>query len=347
MEKIESQILRLIRTGEGDFNTLALALFAHQFELNKPYQAYARQLGKTPGQVKTWKDIPAVPVAAFKSAALATFPINQAAAHFESSGTTRHVKSHHFLKTLTYYESALQAGFDRSVLSDQAKLPLLLVTPSPAEAPRSSLAWMMDVLRRRSGAPGSRFFVTRGRVDELFLMTFLARAQAEKDPVAILGTTIGLLSVLEALQKQKKTFALPAGSRLMDTGGLKSDQREISRPEFVRRVTELLGIPDSHCWNEYGMCELSSQCYGKGTGSYLQGPAWMKTVVIDPQSGEEARAGQPGLLRHFDLANVDSVLAIQTDDVGLAQGDGFVFQGRDPQAEVRGCSQAAEAFLHA
>ena len=48
--------------------------------------------------------------------------------------------------------------------------------------------------------------------------------------------------------------------------------------------------------------------------------------------------GETGLLQVFDLANVWSVLAIQTEDLVVRRGDGFELLGRAAQAEPRGCS---------
>ena len=93
------------------------------------------------------------------------------------------------------------------------------------------------------------------------------------------------------------------------------------------------------------MCEMSSQFYGKGLSTRLEGPTWVRTLVIDPATGHETLHGQDGLLRHFDLANVDSVMAIQTEDVGRAEDQGFTLLGRAPGADVKGCSISAEAFL--
>jgi hypothetical protein len=93
------------------------------------------------------------------------------------------------------------------------------------------------------------------------------------------------------------------------------------------------------------MCELSSQFYGRGASMHLTGPAWVRTLAIDSLTAGPLSAGQSGLLRHFDLANIDSVMAIQTEDIGFLDGDGFVFQGRDPNAALKGCSLAAESIL--
>jgi hypothetical protein len=54
--------------------------------------------------------------------------------------------------------------------------------------------------------------------------------------------------------------------------------------------------------------------------------------------GREVADGQTGLIGVFDLANVFSVMAIQTDDLGVRHGDGFELLGRAALVEPRGCS---------
>ena len=47
----------------------------------------------------------------------------------------------------------------------------------------------------------------------------------------------------------------------------------------------------------------------------------------------------------LNLANTGSIVAIQTGDLGRAVLDGFEVIGRDPGAEARGCSIAADELL--
>ena len=47
------------------------------------------------------------------------------------------------------------------------------------------------------------------------------------------------------------------------------------------------------------------------------------------------------MIRVFDLANVYSVLAIQTEDLAIRRDEGFELLGRAADAEPRGCSLAA------
>ena len=73
---------------------------------------------------------------------------------------------------------------------------------------------------------------------------------------------------------------------------------------------------------EYGMSELSSQSYDHvveaGGTRRFRFPPWARIQIISPETGLEAAAGEAGLIRVFDLANVYSVLAVQTEDLGIS-----------------------------
>jgi hypothetical protein len=64
--------------------------------------------------------------------------------------------------------------------------------------------------------------------------------------------------------------------------------------------------------------------------------------VVSPVTLEPLARGERGLLRHFDLANVGSVSALQTEDVGVEVGVGFEILGRASGAEARGCALLLE-----
>ena len=106
--------------------------------------------------------------------------------------------------------------------------------------------------------------------------------------------------------------------------------------------------------NEYGMTELLSQFYdvsaAETSGKTLEvrrhvPPAWVRTRVLDPNTLSALPIGEPGLLCHYDLANAGSVMAVLTEDLGVAVGDGFRLLGRVQGAEPRGCSIAMDELL--
>jgi len=51
------------------------------------------------------------------------------------------------------------------------------------------------------------------------------------------------------------------------------------------------------------------------------------------------------MLRLIDLANIGSVLAIQTQDLAIRRGADIELLGRNPAAIPRGCSRSADEML--
>jgi hypothetical protein len=90
------------------------------------------------------------------------------------------------------------------------------------------------------------------------------------------------------------------------------------------------------------MTELSSQAYARGRNGLHHTPPWARVLVCDPATGREVRVGQRGLARWIDLANTDSVLALQTLDLAERAPHGFRLIGRLPRTEPRGCSLGSE-----
>jgi hypothetical protein len=95
------------------------------------------------------------------------------------------------------------------------------------------------------------------------------------------------------------------------------------------------------------MSELSSQAYDRAAGPsrithhasrIFHFPPWARVQIVSPETGREVGEGETGLIRVFDLANVYSVMAIQTEDLGTRRSDGFALAGRAVLAEPRGCS---------
>ena len=57
--------------------------------------------------------------------------------------------------------------------------------------------------------------------------------------------------------------------------------------------------------------------------------------------------GSSGLLAVFDLANLGSAVHLLTEDLGVAEGEGFRLLGRAAGAELRGCSLVVEELRRA
>jgi hypothetical protein len=219
---------------------------------------------------------------------------------------------------------------------------------------------MLDRVRRQWGTSDSVF---AGRVttaggwvlDQEKLLFALRKSLGANRPVLLAGTAFSFVHLLDYLAANKLCYQFAAGSRVMETGGYKGRSRSLPREELHGLLQTHLGIPREFIVCEYGMCELSSQAYDWQIPDPASGaaparfprlfrfPPWARVKFICPEKGAEAAAGQPGLARIYDLANAWSVLAVQTEDLGVWRGDGFELMGRAAAAETRGCSLLPES----
>ncbi len=357
-QNLDAEVLSFIKefsagpAPEKRFQSLAFKLFDYQFARNENYRKFCLSEGRRPEGITGWKEIPAMPAIGFKELVLATFPIKNAARVFKTSGTTRSNRGAHFFDTLALYEAAIPPPFKAHLMPDTRDLSFLFLMSSPQESPDSSLSYMMGVVNKVFASQKGKFYVKNGAMKNEALAQDLSRIRKK---AFILSTAFSLKSFLDFLRSKKQSFALPKGSRLMETGGFKGRVREISKSRLYAECEKRLGIDKRFCVSEYGMTELSSQFYDTTLKDrflkikrkpFKEGPAWIRTLVIDPRSGREAKKGRAGLLRHFDLANRGSVLAVQTEDMGRAVGEGFELLGRASGAELRGCSLNYEEFLN-
>ncbi len=334
---------------DGEFEAMALRLFAQQHAHNAAFRRFCQLRGATPRTVKGWRDIPAVPISAFKEVTLSCTPPEQAERVFMTSGTTRgDVKGRHYHPTIAVWDASFKPNFARRFMQGTPRLPMAILFPSEQELPNSSLAHYLAMAVREFGTADSAYFVNLQGMDHEGLRRFLRRAQASGEPCAVLGASYSFVHFLDA--PGEEGFALPAGSRILDTGGYKGQARELSLENFYARLSAAFGVPRERCINMYGMTELSTQFYDDGNAhvpSVKSGPHWLRSRIVDPLTGRDVPSGERGVLVHCDLASFNSVTTILTEDVGVAVDGGFLLLGRAEGAQARGCSLAMQEFLQA
>ena len=336
---------------EDAFNALALRLFAHQFRHNIAFQKFCQQRGRTPRSVKSWRDIPAVPINGFKDLTLSCVPPETCARVFMTSGTTRgDVKGRHYHPHLQVYDRSMTRNFRQRFMAGQAHIRMGILFPDEQLMPNSSLAHYLALALHTFGAPGSRYYLDANGLQLEALCATLAEVQAGNAPFALLGASYSFVHLMDALCERGLSFRLPAGSRLLDTGGFKGQSREMDMAEFYEQLSATFGVPRSACINMYGMTELSTQFYDDGNAvlpATKSGPHWIRSRVLDPLTAQDVPAGARGILAHTDLGNFNSVLTILTEDVGVNVGGGFQLLGRAQGAQAKGCSLAVDEFLQA
>lgn len=345
--------------GDGShFNRLALDVFAYQYENNNLFREFADAKQATPETVSGWDEIPAFPTDAFKGNLVASFPFEEAVMGQITSGSTSEVRGKIFRDEIG---RELVLAANRSMTAHWLfpdfdagqRCRLLLLTPSPQMAPSMGMAIGMEETRKAFGSDDSEFLLGLTGIDVAGLIAGLEQAESSGVPVAIIGSTSAFVYFFDAAEKRGLSFRLPPGSRVCDGGGYRGKFGKMTRDDYYRLAESVLGVPEQMCVNTLGMAESATNYFddslrrvvmgahetpaatgspvtSAGSASRRKVPApWTRVDTVSVDTLEPLPPGEVGLLRHFDLANLPTVLGLQTDNLGVVFEDGcFEILGR-------------------
>lgn len=320
------RLLDRIRTvKEASFDALALAVFRFQATHNTIYAQYLKLLRVDPNSVSRTTEIPFLPIALFKNHDLRTGKWS-AMRIFSSSGTTGAATSKHSLRSEGWYRFNARRAFERQYGPLQGRAVLALL-PAYLERTGSSLVFMAEDFIQQSQHPDSGFFL-----DDLpGLSAKLRRLKNEQIPTLLIGVSFALLDLAEQFPQALENTII------METGGMKGRRRELTREELHGTLTNAFSV--EHIHSEYGMTELLSQAYAPKNGRFIPAP----TLRVFPREVTDPLAltapGRTGAINLIDLANLDTISFIATDDLGKRYPDGtFEVLGRMDASDVRGCN---------
>lgn len=361
------------------FESLALAIARFQHD-EAPGMARL-----SPDPPTSLEEIPAIPAEVFRLTRVATFPSELEVARFQTSGTTRRETGAHPVRTLETYDHLALLLAERSLLRNLSARPIImaLAEAKPGQIPSSSLTYMMDLFMRRFDGrslstdplpikaitPAERFLVGPTGVDLDGLRRAARLARYRGEPLIVLGTSFSFAALIEALDGE--IIQSPREVRLMITGGFKGRIREAPEGELRASLARAFGARSENVLGEYGMTELTSQLYeswpegffppepqsesaralkpawfpSSGRPGLYHAPPWLQVWAIDPVTGKRLPQGEIGLGQFIDLGNVDSHLAVLTEDRIRECDGGIELLGRAPSAPARGCSLAYEGLL--
>ncbi|MDP3468880.1 MAG: acyl transferase [Daejeonella sp.] len=312
-------------SGSLEFEQLALEIFDYQFRNCEVYRRFVSNLGTDIREVKNLNSIPFLPIEFFKSQKISC-SIDEPNIVFSSSGTTGLSQSRHFVHDIDFYIQSYRTAFNM-FYGDISKYTVLALLPSYLEREGSSLIYMVNDLISLSKHQISGYFLD----DHGLLKHTLEQLKISEIPTILIGVTYALLDFAESYSLEFPELIV------METGGMKGKRREILRTELHDILCAGFGVPVIH--SEYGMTELLSQAYSKGSGIFHT-PPWMKVRVRDTNDpltllGNESTGG----LNIIDLANVHSCSFIATQDLGKSYPDGsFEVLGRFDHSDIRGCN---------
>ncbi|MBX3226382.1 MAG: acyl-protein synthetase [Labilithrix sp.] len=332
------------------FDALACDLARFQARATAGFARLCHARGVDPAALTDAGAIPAVPTDAFKLTRVATFPEAEAEATFRTSGTTADVRGTHQMRDVSTYDRGAIAFGRRWLLRDRERISIAVL--GPRAVTDSSLQHMCARFAEAFGEPASHeetFLIDGDVIDVSVFDERVAAALAHGRPMLVLATSFALVHFLDAVGDD--TFSLPPGSRVMQTGGFKGRSREVGAEQLRSELARVFDVDPRAIVAEYGMTELSSQFYERTLwepdtphNRYAE-PPWARVVPVDPDTLAPVADGEIGIAKVIDLLNVDSAVAILTQDRVRRIGDSFELLGRAPGAPSRGCSIAIDDLL--
>lgn len=338
----------IIFSDELGFNKKAQQVFKYQFEYNPVYRRYCKALTNVSTLCHSERvsdsalenkkllkrihndifAIPLLPIKAFKNARVTTPTDEEIELVFKSSGTSDMQRSVHLVQDSELYNRSLLKGFRYFYNLDHAVI--WGYTPGYANNPHSSLIYMIQKLIDQDNSGLSRFLP----LDKPLNIGAVKEIERQDKQLILFGAAFGLLDLLEL-----KKVSLPSNSIVIETGGMKTHRREVSRGELHKRLANGFGLDGSRIHSEYGMAELLSQAYARG-GKWFDTVPWMEVTIRDPDNpARQLPPFKEGRIGVIDLANVHSCSFLLTGDKGIQDDRGcFQVMGRWNPKDLRGCN---------
>jgi len=356
MARLDADISAYISAGTNFrddelFNRLLLRCFAEQYAACAPYRDYCLKVGATPETLTSWDAIPAVASFPHRVRLERFYPGKMAAELGVASRTVDLSRTRGpFFPAERLVRLLQQVQLEaarRYLFPDILRMKMLFFVPLPRMAPGMVMANGLERFRQEFGEIGSRFLISFTGLDLKGFVKELRAAEQSGQPLAILGATHGLDYFLDACLNSGVRFRLPAGSRIMDSGGFMGRYAATPPEQFFYNCEKVFGLSRQYCLNALWICESSTVYFdnvltaacGDGTGERCKvALPWTRVRIVDPLTFRRVEPGKPGLIRLYDLSNRGMAAVVQTDKMGYETGDGFEVIGKldrnDPQGGV-------------
>jgi len=317
---------------------------------SEKYKRMMDAIGLNIETIKTYYDLPFLPVRMFKEFELLSVSKEEIVKTMTSSGTTGQQVSKIFLDRET---SSNQTKVLTKIVSDflgKKRVPMLILDCSAIVKDRNIFS------ARGAGILGFSMFGSKRlyaldenmKLDIDNIRTFLSEHEGE--PIFMFGFTF---MIWQHYYKE----LLASGFRpdlsnaiLIHGGGWKKLLSEsVSPNEFKCKLNKVCGIDKNHIHDYYGMVEQTGTIYMECECGHLHASVFSDVIIRRSSDFSVANIGEKGIIE------VVSILpksypghALLTEDEGLILGEddcpcgrlGKYFQivGRIKNAEIRGCS---------
>ena len=307
-----------------DFKKHCLKIFNFQYNNNVVYREFCNLIYKNPAKINEVNEIPFLPISFFKTKKILS--TNNYEKVFYSSGTSKKIRSKHYISRIELYEKSFLTNFIHNYGKPE-EYNIIGLLPNYLENSNSSLIYMVEKLIKFSKSNNSGFYMR----DFDKLSEKLIKLEKKKEKTILIGVSYALLDLISYKKfKLKNTI-------VMETGGMKGQRKEMVKSELHEKLKIGFGVSKIH--SEYGMTELLSQAYSNGEGIF-ESPPWMKVIIRDINDAQNLNFNKTsGAINIIDLANINSCSFIATDDMGrYIDNSKFEVVGRIDNSDIRGCN---------
>ena len=325
-----------------------LSLTKHHKLHCKEYAAILQALNFNEDSVKSYYDLPFIPVRLFKEYDLMSIDKSQVFKTMTSSGTTGQKVSKIFVDKDT---ASNQQKTLIKILSDfigKQRLPMLIIDSPKVVKDRNLFSARGAAILGLSMLARERIYALdeNMQLNVEVVKEFYQKYEGQR--VLLFGFTFMVWQHLYSeLKRLNLKLNLPEAFLITGGGWKKLVTLNISREAFKDALKEQCGI--GHFLDHYGMVEQTGSIYAECEYGHLHASNYSDVIIRDPKDFSICKVGQKGIIQ------VVSVLphsypghSLLTEDEGIILGEDdcpcgrhgkyFTITGRMKKAELRGCS---------
>lgn len=328
-------------------------LTKHHIDACPAYARMMRAVGLDLDKVKTYEDLPFLPVSLFKDLTLKSVSDAEVFKTLTSSGTTGQKVSKIYLdkEGVANQQKALVKIV--SAFTGAARLPMLIIDSSSVIKNRAMFSARGAGILGFSIFGADRTYALNDdmEIDFSAIEAFLERHKGQK--ILLFGFTFMIWQhFYKELLKSDKKIDLSNGILIHGGGWKKLVSEAVSPAEFKARLTAVCGLSDVHDY--YGMVEQTGCVYMQCEHGHMHASVFSDVIMRNPKDFSVCSVGEKGIIQvvsvlpksypgHSLLTEDEGVLLGEDDCPCGRKGKYFQILGRLKNAEIRGCSDTYAA----
>lgn len=325
----------------------------HHMECCKPYANMLKAMEYDEDKIRTYYDLPFLPVRLFKTMDLRSVEGDEIFKTMTSSGTTGQAVSKIYVDKET---AASQQKVLVKIMSDfigKKRLPMLIVDSPKVVKDRNLFSARGAAILGLSMLAKERVYALNEdmELDIDTVTDFIEKHKGER--ILVFGFTFMVWQHLyKELVKLDKVLDMPEAFLITGGGWKKLVSENISREEFKAAFRKRCGI--NHFLDHYGMVEQTGSIYAECEYGHLHASIYSDIITRRYQDFKPCEIGEKGIIQVLSilprsypghsLLTEDEGIVLGIDDCPCGRKGKYIeITGRMKKAELRGCSDTYAA----